>query len=177
MIAGCSTSGTAGPGVTSDAGTLAVSASDSTSPRPSDEASAHAAEQEAETAYVAMWHDMAQAGTTSDWTSPKLAEHATGDALSVMSRALYADYRNGLVSKGAPRNQPEVTSALPSAQPTTVMISDCGDSTHWLQYRKDNGKRADDTPGGRRSITAEVKRLDDGTWKVTRFAVERLGSC
>jgi hypothetical protein len=120
---------------------------------------------------------MAQAATTSDWQSPLLAQHATGDALSVMSRGLYADHLNGLVSKGEPKDSPKVTSVAPSANPTGVMISDCGDSTHWLQYRKDNGRLADSTPGGRRAITAEVKRQSDGSWKVARFAVEGLGTC
>jgi hypothetical protein len=124
-----------------------------------------------------MWQDMAEAGKTADWRSPKLAVHATGDALSVMSRVLYADHLNGLVSKGAPKNSPEVTSVAPSARPTTVLIEDCGDSTDWLQYTKDTGKLADDRPGGRRAITAEVKQQADGSWKVTRFAVDGLGSC
>jgi hypothetical protein len=123
-----------------------------------------------------MWRDMAQAAKTSDWNSPQLAHNATGDALSVISRALYADHLNGLVTKGEPKNYPKASPATPTANPTTVMISDCGDSTHWLKYRKDNGKLADDKPGGRRAITAEVKKLN-GTWKVTRFAVEAVGSC
>ncbi|MEU6260196.1 hypothetical protein ACFUEN_29680 [Streptomyces griseorubiginosus] len=119
---------------------------------------------------------MAQAGTTSDWNSPELARYATGDALSAISRGMYADHLNGLVTKGEPRNDPKVTSAVPPANPTTITISDCGDSTHWLKYRKDNGKLADDEPGGRQAITAETKKLN-GTWKVTRFAVEGVGSC
>jgi hypothetical protein len=124
-----------------------------------------------------MWKDMATAGQTSDWRSPRLAAHATGDALSAISRGMYADHLNGLVSKGAPVDHPSVTSAVPSPSPTTVMISDCGDSTHWLKYRKATGKLADDEPGGRQAITAEVKRQADGTWKVARFAVEAVGSC
>jgi len=123
-----------------------------------------------------MWRDMAQAGTTSDWNSPKLAQYATGDALSAISRGMYADHLNGLVTKGEPKNYPKVTSATPAANPTTVMLSDCGDSTHWLKYRKDSGKLADDKPGGRQAITAEVKKLN-GAWKVMRFAVEAVGSC
>jgi hypothetical protein len=124
-----------------------------------------------------MWRDMAQAATTSAWNSPVLAQHATGDALSTISRGLYADHLNGLVTKGEPENSPRVTSAVPAGSPTTVMISDCGDSTHWLKYRKDTGQLADSDPGGRQSITAEVKRLSDGTWKVSRFAVEAVGTC
>ncbi|MEU5437703.1 hypothetical protein AB0G73_30605 [Streptomyces sp. NPDC020719] len=120
---------------------------------------------------------MAEAGKTSDWESARLARYATGDALSTISRGLYADHLNGLVSKGEPVNHPEVTKVDPAGNPTTVLISDCGDSTHWLRYRKDTGKLADDKPDGRRDITAEVKRQPDGGWKVTRFAVWGVGSC
>lgn len=137
---------------------------------------AAAARTAAAAAYVSMWRDMAKAGETADWQSPLLSQHATGDALSVMSRGMYADHLNGLVTKGAPEDHPTVTSASPSVNPTTVVISDCGDSTHWLKYRKDNGKLADNG-GGRRSITAEVRKQPDGTWKVAQFAVEGLGSC
>lgn len=140
-------------------------------------APADAARRAAIAAYLGMWQDMAAAGRTSDWKSPLLAHHATGDALSTISRGLYADHLNGLVSKGAPKDHPTATSAVPTDSPTTVMISDCGDSTHWLKYRKDTGKLADADPGGRQAITAEVKRQPGGTWKVTRFAVEAVGSC
>ncbi|WP_328869646.1 hypothetical protein OHT76_05735 [Streptomyces sp. NBC_00287] len=177
LLASCSASGTTGSEPASGDATSGRAESGTTSGLPSSVPLAYAAKEQAKAAYVAMWQDMAQAGRTSDWRSPKLATHATGDALSVMSRVLYADHRNGLVSKGGPKNHPEVTLASPSARPSTVMISDCGDSTDWLQYRKDTGELADDEPGGRRAITAEVKRMEDGTWKVTRFAVERLGSC
>ncbi|WP_405657776.1 hypothetical protein [Streptomyces sp. NBC_00079] len=128
-------------------------------------------------AYLGMWRDMAVAAKTSDWDSPQLGRNATGDALSTISRALYADHVNGLVSRGVPKNYPRVTKAAPAANPTTVVISDCGDSTHWLRYRKDTGKLADDKPDGRRDITAEVKKQKDGGWKVTRFAVWQVGSC
>ncbi|MFE0256144.1 hypothetical protein [Streptomyces sp. NPDC059010] len=120
---------------------------------------------------------MADAAETSDWDSSKLGRYATGDALSAISRALYADHLNGLVSKGKPKNHPKVTKIEPPTNPTTVMISDCGDSTHWLRYRKDTGELADDKPDGRRDITAEVKKQNGGGWKVTRFAVWEVGSC
>lgn len=174
VLAGCNSDA----GTTSDqprTGPAASSAPRSTEHTPS-VSTAAAARTAAITAYVSMWRDMAKAGETSDWRSPLLSQHATADALSVMSRGMYADHINGLVTKGAPKDHPSVTSAVPAGDPTTVMISDCGDSTHWLKYRKDNGKLADDG-GGRRSITAEVKKQSDGTWKVTQFAVEGLGSC
>ncbi|WP_232376324.1 hypothetical protein [Amycolatopsis aidingensis] len=118
---------------------------------------------------------MAKAGETSDWQSPELAKYATGDALGVINRSLYTDHLNGVVSKGAPTHNPQVSEMNPTDNPTTVMISDCSDSSNWLKYK--DGQLLDDTPGGRRSITAEVKKQQDGTWRVTRFAVEGVGSC
>lgn len=127
-----------------------------------------AARSAATAAYLGMWRDMAQAATAPDWKSPRLADHASGDALSTVSRGMYADHVNGLVMKGAPKNAPKVTPAIPSTASTTVLISDCGDSSHWLKYRAGSGKLADSDPGGRQSITAEVKRQSDGTGKVDR---------
>ncbi|WP_439382143.1 hypothetical protein [Amycolatopsis lexingtonensis] len=135
------------------------------------------AKQQATAAYLGMWNDMADAATTSDWQSPKLAQNATSDALQTISRSLYADHSNGLVTKGRPVNHPRVQTADPPAEPTTVTIADCGDSTSWLKYRADNGQLADDGPGGRRRIEALVKKAIDGSWKVTTFAVHEVGSC
>ncbi len=154
----------------SSALTSASSAPATTQPAASAKAAAVAA-------YLAMWRDFATAGHTSDWKSPALAAHSTGDALLQMSRGLYADHYNGLITKGYPVDHPTVTKATPATAPTTILISDCGDSSHWLQYVAKTGKLAPGEVGGRRSITAEVKRLADGTWKVDRFAVEGLGSC
>jgi hypothetical protein len=123
-----------------------------------------------------MWVDFAAAGRTSDWKSPRLAEHASGDALSTMSRGLYADHMNGYVTKGAPVDHPTVTSAVPASAPTTVLISDCGDSSHWLKYLSKTGKPAPGGAGGRQAITAEVKKQAGG-WKVDLFAVRAVGSC
>lgn len=135
------------------------------------------ARRQATAAYLGMWRDMAVAARTSDWRSPLLARHATGAALGAITRGMYADRRNGLVTKGAPRNAPEAARLSPRAAPVVALISDCGDSSQWLKYRKETGKLADRRPGGRQKITAEVKKQDDGTWKVARFAVEGVGSC
>lgn len=135
------------------------------------------AKQAALVAYRGMWHSFVVAGTTSDWQSPSLGQYATGIALTNLSRGLYADHYNGLVTKGEPVLNPNVSSVDPPNNPTKVMITDCGDSTHWLQYRADNGQLADSTPGGRRLINATVQKQADGSWKVTDFGVHDLGSC
>lgn len=143
-----------------------------TSASPADMAS-----EKALTAYTGMWDDMVQAAKTSDWEDPQLGRHATKDALRVITGSLYADHKNGVITKGKLTYAPEVTSVKPKGDPATVMISDCGDSSNALKYRKKDGTRAGDAGGGRRQITAEVKLQDDGEWRVTRFAVEELGSC
>jgi hypothetical protein len=162
------------PSMSNDAAGFATS-SPTTSASPPSISPADSARQQATNAYRGMWRQMAKAGETADWQSPEFAKYATGDALGVINRSLYTDHLNGVVSKGAPTNNPQVSSAEPAANPTTVVISDCSDSSNWLKYK--NGQLLNDTPGGRRSITAEVKKQQDSTWRVTRFAVEGVGSC
>lgn len=138
---------------------------------------ADTARQQAIAAYLGMWQDMVHAATTSDWQSPTLARDATGNALTTISRGLYADHYNGLITKGEPVDQPQVSSADPPNAPTTITISDCGDDSRWLKYRADNGQPANDGPGGRRQINAIVKKAVDGSWKVTDFGVHGVGTC
>lgn len=134
------------------------------------------AKQAALAAYRGMWQDFVVAGTTSDWQSPALGQYATGIALTTLSRGLYADHYNGLVTKGEPILRPSVSSVDSPAGPQKIIITDCGDSTHWLKYRADTGK-LDDTPGGRRLINAIVEKQADGSWKVTDFGVHDVGTC
>jgi hypothetical protein len=70
-----------------------------------------------------------------------------------------------------------VTSAEPADTPTKVGITDCGDSTNWLKYRKNSGELVDDQPGGRQLINAVVEQQSDGSWKVSDFGVHEVGSC
>lgn len=129
------------------------------------------------TAYIGMWNDFAAAAAKSDWRSPKLGQYATGLALSTLSRGLYADHASGLVSKGNPTHDVHVSSADPATDPTTVVVSDCSDSTHALKYHVRTGRPANDAPGGRRLIMAIVREQPDGSWKVVDFGVHQVGTC
>jgi hypothetical protein len=124
-----------------------------------------------------MWKDFSVAGQTSDWQSPTLGQFATGSALSVLSRGLYADHANGWITKGEPSLAPTIQSAEPADAPTTVIISDCGDSTHYLKYYASNGQPVNDGPGGRQLIKATVQKQADGSWKVSDFGIQAVGSC
>ncbi|WP_232237280.1 MULTISPECIES: hypothetical protein [Actinoalloteichus] len=127
-------------------------------------------------AYEGMWAAFVAAGTTAHWQDPALATHATGQALSTLTRGLYADAYNGLVTRGEPILDPTVSSAEPAGDPTTVIVTDCGDGSNWLKYTAE-GQLADDEPGGRRRINAIVERQPNHDWMVTDFGVHEVGTC
>ncbi|GLY71367.1 hypothetical protein Atai01_79860 [Amycolatopsis taiwanensis] len=175
MTAAACSSGTASdpsPATTQPTGRASSSAPPSTTLSVVDKA-----KQAALAAYRGMWQDFVSAGITSDWQSPKLGQYATGIALTNLSRSLYADHYNGLVTKGEPVLNPSVSSVDPPDDPTKIIIADCGDSTHWLKYRADNGQLADNEPGGHQLINAIVQKQVDGSWKVSDYGVHDVGSC
>ena len=135
------------------------------------------AKQDALAAYLNMWQDFGNAAATSDWQSPKLGQHATGLALSTLSRGLYADHYNGLVSKGNPTHQAQVSSVDTELDTRKVIVADCSDSTNALKYYAATGQPANDSPGGRRQINATVQKQSDGSWKVADFGVQGVGTC
>ncbi|MCI2420090.1 hypothetical protein MOQ72_21850 [Saccharopolyspora sp. K220] len=140
-------------------------------------AAADAAKDHATAAYIGMWQAMATAGETSDWQSPQLAHYATDNALTTITRSLYTDHFNRVVTQGQPKNNPQVTSVEPANAPETVVLSDCGDSSGTVKVFADSRRPINDKPGGRQSIVAEVKKQPDGAWRVTRFAVQGVGTC
>jgi hypothetical protein len=126
-------------------------------------------------AYRTMWADLVIAAETSDFQSPLLAQHATGDALTLLVQGLARDRLHDIVTRGVTAHHPAVTSLSPASDPTHAVVTDCFDDRHWIEYTTD-GKRAKNTPGGRRSTTAELIRKD-GTWKVSELTIAATGTC
>jgi hypothetical protein len=122
-----------------------------------------------------MWADMVTAARTSDYQSALLPQNASGDALAVLVHDLAENQQAGLVTKGDPTLNPQVTSLTPTATPTQATITDCVNDTHWLNY-KSSGGLANNTPGGRHATTAIVVDTA-GTWKVTQLALQSVGTC
>ncbi|WP_322780384.1 hypothetical protein [Frankia sp. Cas4] len=174
VLAACGSDGGSTPDPTPSRG--AVSSPAPTAGLPAPTSPADIARRDAVAAYVGMWKADAQASHTSDWQAPYLSRYASGDALQFLTRDLYADHYNGLVSKGEPINHPRVTSVSPEGKSTSVMIDDCADTRNWLQYRTD-GSLLDNTPGAPHRILAEVRLHTDGLWRVTRFGIGDPGSC
>ncbi|MGW1170773.1 hypothetical protein [Streptomyces sp. NPDC002550] len=122
-------------------------------------------------AYRAMWRDLTVASETSDAASPLLDHHATGGALELMKYGLSKSKKQRLVSKGAPRLNPEVVSATSQR----VVLVDCVDDRNWLQYKL-NGELKNQVPGGHFRTDATVRR-SNGVWKVSDLYMHEVGSC
>ena len=126
-------------------------------------------------AYRAMWADLVTAAGTSDYQSPLLSQHASGNALTIFVQGLARDQLAGIVTKGQPVLDPRVTSLTPSVDPTHATLADCFDDTHWVEY-KVSGGLANNAPGGLRATTAELV-MKDGVWKVTQITIDKTGTC
>ncbi|WP_233273569.1 hypothetical protein [Streptomyces broussonetiae] len=159
LLAGCAHS-------SSDARSLPGGVSDASASRTS--APEHA---DALAAYRAMWHDLAVASRTSDASSPLLDDHARGGALELLKYGLSKSKKERVVSKGAPRVDPQVVSATDQK----VVLVDCVDDRNWLQYKL-NGELKNDVPGGHYRTDATVRR-NNGFWKVTDLYMHEAGSC
>lgn len=147
-----------------------------TTVRPSSPASPENAQVAAAlSAYQAMWRDVVVASRTSDYQSATLADHASGQALSLITKIIYAQRKAGLVTKGAPLFEPRPTASSTPAQ-SEVTFHDCGDFSNWLNYRADTGKLEDATPGGKHRIMAQVEP-QQGVWKVTKLSLGDSGTC
>jgi hypothetical protein len=122
-----------------------------------------------------MWADLVSAARTSNFPSPLLPQHATGDALSLLVQGLARDQLQGIVTKGEPVLDPRLVSLAPAGDPTHATVADCFDDSHWIEY-KTSGGLAKNTPGGRRATTASLK-ISAGVWKVTELTVGATGTC
>ena len=168
---GCSASTPARtPGRTASgtAGTVTASASPS-SP-------AQAAARLALAAYTGMWKEMQAAGVTADWTDPRLASYASGQALSILVTGLRDARDKGIVIKGTIVTHPRAGSVTPEGRPDRVVVTDCLDDAHWLNYVAATGKLQNNVPGGHRLVQAVVTKAA-GRWTVSQLAVHAEGTC
>jgi hypothetical protein len=126
-------------------------------------------------AYRTMWADFVIAAQTSDYRSPLLSQHASGEALTLLVQGLARDQLHGIVTRGETVHHPQVSSLTPPGSPNRAMVTDCFDDTHWLEYTS-SGALAKNAPGGRRATTADLLEVG-GTWKVSQITVAATGTC
>lgn len=137
-------------------------------------ASVSAAGAAAVSAYTGMWVDFDRAATTANWSDPALADHAAGQALNTLRTALQADHRHGLVGRGQIITHARAARLTPPKEPDRVLVSDCPDQSQWRT--QDQAGQLHTPDARRRRVIATVDR--QGTaWRVTRLAIQGLGTC
>ena len=127
-------------------------------------------------AYRQMWKAYIAAIKIPDPAFPDLAKYMQGDALKVFTDGLTRVKDQGLVGTGEVTINPSVVASMPNATPPTADIADCADTSNSRLVKKD-GSSYQDTPGGKRKVTAKAAQQPDGSWKVSAFAVHDVGSC
>jgi hypothetical protein len=137
---------------------------------------AQAAARSALAAYDGMWKEMQAAGLTANWKDPKLALYASGSALATLVNGLRSASNAGVVIKGTLLIHPQVISEQPSANPDSVVIHDCTDDSHWLNYIAATGKLQNNVPGGHHLAEAVVTE-QSGRWTVSQLVVHGVGTC
>jgi hypothetical protein len=128
--------------------------------------------QAAVAAYGGMWAEMQRAGVTADWLDPRLGTYASGTALHTLVTGLYSSHKQGIVIKGTIGTDPQVV----SASSARVLVTDCLNDTHWLNYVAATGKLQNHAPGGRH-LTEAVVTPSHGRWRVSQLAVHQAGTC
>jgi hypothetical protein len=132
------------------------------------------AKDDALAAYRGMWNAYVEAAKTSDPDAPALRTYASDDALKLIVGALVTNRAQKKVVRGDLKIDPRATVTLAASAPTAT-VTDCVDSTRWLEY-KASGGLWDDKSGGKHRTTATVKSRN-GSWKVTSFTLEGSGTC
>ncbi len=166
FLAGCSSgsSGRTRPTTTTPASGFAASTVPTRAPTTNARAAARVA---VVAAYRAFWADVVAASATSDASSPRLAQHATGIELAALRTRLTEDRRAGRVARGAPRLLKTTLAALDGKKAT---IHDCMDSNHWLFYDAKTGALRDKPSGKLYAVTAGMV-LDHDVWKVATLDI------
>jgi hypothetical protein len=130
---------------------------------------------DARQAYLGMWRAFVAASRTADYQYPSLDHYAAGAALALLTRGLYQNSRDGIVTRGQPAFRPAVAMARTSQGTAEAKVTDCLDDSRTGTYCK-SGKPAAGQPPGRHLVYAWLQPFD-GTWKVTELVVEKAGTC
>jgi hypothetical protein len=124
-----------------------------------------------------MWDAYMRVLAAPDPDSPELARYAAGDALTTLTDGVRDVRDQGLKGEGKFVVSPQVTEVAPASAPTKVGIRDCLNDGAARIVRASPGPPYSDKPGGRRLCQATVERQGDGSWKVTSFGLQEVGSC
>jgi hypothetical protein len=170
VLAGCSSgAGAAGSPTTSDPASRSATSTSPSAPPTTDARSA--AEAAVLAAYKAYWDDVIAVGATADWQSPRLAEHATGQALAEARATFHTLKAQGEVARGTVDLRPTVL----SVNGRSATLYDCNSTSRFLAYDARTGALRDKSSGRRNGKTVTLT-LQGSTWRVANVVTE-VGRC
>lgn len=108
----------------------------------------------------------------------KLSNHATGQALKLITANVQRARREGTIGKGPLQFAPTVSHLDLHSQPATAFIDDCVDATKYLKYSASDGSLVGtpDTDTRLQHVTAHLVAVG-GSWKVDELHIYQPGSC
>lgn len=135
------------------------------------------AKTDAAAAYVQMWDASAAAFHAGKVTSPELETWAIDKALANQEAAgLYYQGR-GTIMQGKPVLSPKVTSVSFGVTPYTANITDCMDTTHYIEVNKKTGKPVGSSDTDRHHVATAVARFNGKHWVISEVAIDRDRTC
>ncbi|WP_405681220.1 hypothetical protein OG239_00150 [Streptomyces sp. NBC_00868] len=84
---------------------------------------------------------------------------------------------NGFVMTGAPNLSPKVTTLDSAAAPPKASITDCIDSTNYIQVEKQSGKPVETMDKNRRHAATYTALKVGGAWQIRDFDISRDQLC
>jgi hypothetical protein len=160
VLSSCSSDGDAeGAIATSTTGQAPTTAATTTTTRPS-KADTKAA---VLAAYRAYWADVVAVGKTADWQSPRLAKHATGQALEKVRTHFRTMKAAGLIDLGTVKLSPKVT----TVRGRTAVIEDCIDVSRFLLHDAKT-RQPRERPDPRPDDGVATLTLTADGWKVSK---------
>lgn len=163
-----------GGGKTDGTATTPPPTTTAASPSPDRTAEAKAA---AAAAYVHMWDAAAATFHVGKVTSPELEKWAIDKALANQEASgLYLQQR-GTIMQGKPVLSPRVTSVDFTETPYTADITDCMDTTHYIEVSKTTGKPVGTVSGDRHHVATAVARYNGKSWVISEIVIDRDRTC
>ena len=164
-LAGCSNSHTPSP--TPSAPNMAPSSTDPTT----------AAKQQVLASYRDMWAAEVKAYSTGSLQNVALEDYAGDKALAGIRETAIFYQDHGIVLKGKPKLSPMVTAIDVTGSPATAAITDCIDSSAFVQVYKATGKPVDLADTNRRHVETATARMIGGKWLIMATTIDRARKC
>ncbi|MFE2326054.1 hypothetical protein ACFXD5_19365 [Streptomyces sp. NPDC059385] len=127
--------------------------------------------------YRAFWDASLKAYSTGSMKNTGMESVGTDKAYAkVQATQIY--YRdNGFVMTGAPILSPKVSALDTAAEPPKASITDCIDSTNYIQVEKESGKPVGTLDKNRRHVATYTALKIGGAWQIRDFEISRDQLC